>query len=115
MLARAMRAQQPARRPALLLLGLLLQLPWPPAHAASGGCGPGGVAPGDDKPYACTSTAAELPNGVKLFYSVDNAAGLLRCALQTPGRGWVSLVWTTADNARSSARTLACCLAAVKV
>ena len=100
-----MRAQQPALRLVLLLLGLLLQLPW--AHGAAGGCGPGGVAPGDAKPYACSSTAAELPNGVKLFYTVNDGAGLLRCALQTPGRGWVSLAWTTAENAGSSAHAVA--------
>ena len=107
-----MRAQQPVLCQALLLLDLL-QLPWPPAHGAAGGCGPGGVAPGDAKPYACTSTAVELPSGVKLFYTVDEASGLLRCALQTPGRGWVSLAWTTADNAGSSAHSLATAAVAV--
>lgn len=50
---------------------------------------------------------------MKLFYTVDEAAGLLRCALQTPGRGWVSLAWTTADNARSSAHSLATAAVAV--
>jgi hypothetical protein len=71
--------------------------------APPAGCGPGGVAPGGGAPYACASTAP-LPAGVRLWYTVDREAGLLRVALSTPGRGWVALAWTRAQDAGKSAR-----------
>ena len=95
---------QAARRasPPLLTLAVALLLLPRPARAAAG-CGPGGAAPGGGAPYACTSTAGEPPAGVRLYYTVDAAAGVLRLALQTPGRGWVALAFTTAANAGISA------------
>ena len=101
-----MAARHPTWR-ALLTCALLL--PWRPARGAAG-CGPGGVAPGGGAPYACTSTAADLPPGVKLYYDVDEGARVLRLALQTPGRGWVALAFTTADNAGVSASSHRCTL-----
>ena len=52
--------------------------------------------------YDCASTAGGLPSGVRLLYSVDTTSSLLRVALSTPGRGWVSLAWTSDKDAGES-------------
>jgi hypothetical protein len=84
-----------------------------PSSAAASACGPGGAAPGGGEPFACSSTSPELARaGLRLLYTLTppgggnngtTPEGSLRVALTTPGRGWVSLAWTRARDAGSSA------------